>query len=291
MPPDFIGAKIWYSASEDGGRTFQPGQLIAEESTGEVAMVDLVFDAEGNPMLTWLNGSELKFARSFDQGRTFSKTMSIGNGSCECCQPKSILMNGILHIAYRSREPGNDQGNIRDIVMIHSDDGGRTFQPVTRISDAHWYLPACPIAGPSMATHDGNVYVSWMDGRLEPQGIFRRGDIWFASSTDGGKTFSPNIRINIDQDLHHNLPAIAIGPGGRIHIAWEAQGTGRAFLYYTVSDDGGRTFASPQIIADNTDPVRGIPGKPALLVDSLGHVTLSWLDRGGVRLATWTDAR
>jgi hypothetical protein len=291
MPPDFNGAKIWYAASKDGGETFQPGQLVAEEAAGEVAMVDVAFDLEGNPLLAWLNGSELKFTRSFDQGRTFSEIMSIGNGSCECCHPKSILLNSTLHIAYRSLEPGNDYGDIRDIVMIHSDDGGRTFQPVTRISDAHWYLPACPIAGPSMAAQDGNLFVTWMDGRLEPPGTFRRGDIWFATSQDGGKTFSPNIRINADQDMHHNLPTIAIGPTGRIHIAWEAQGTDEAFLYYTVSDDGGQTFASPQIIADNTDSARGNPGKPAMVVDSMGHVTLSWLDRGGVRLATWIDTR
>jgi hypothetical protein len=60
MPPDFNGAKIWYAASKDGGETFQPGQLVAEEAAGEVAMVDVAFDLEGNPLLAWLNGSELK---------------------------------------------------------------------------------------------------------------------------------------------------------------------------------------------------------------------------------------
>lgn len=293
MPADFNGAKIWYAASEDGGKSFQPGQLVADEPEGEVAMVQVALDSAGNPVLAWLNGSKLKFARSVDQGSTFTAAMSVGDGSCECCQPQSVVVDENIHIAYRSLEPGNDQGDIRDIVMIHSEDGGQTFQPVTRVSDAHWYLPACPIAGPSLTTHEGIFYVAWMDGRSEPPGTFSRGDIWLASSLDGGKTFTPNVRINPDQAMHHTLPSIAIGPGGRIHIAWEAQGsdTREAFLYYTTSDDGGQTFAVPQSIADNSDETHGNPGKPVLAVDSVGNVALAWLDRQGVHIATWTDMK
>lgn len=293
MLPDFQGAKIWYAVSEDGGESFTPGQLVATEAEGEVAMVEVVLDGAGNPILAWLNDSQLKFSRSFDGGRMFTETINIGQGSCECCQPRLVVLGEDIHIAYRSLEPGNEEGDIRDIVMIHSTDGGSTFEPVTRVSDAHWYLPACPIAGPSLAVHDDELFVAWMDGRFEPAGAFNRGDIWLASSEDGGKTFSANIRIDDDQSMHHSLPAIAVGPGGRIHVAWEAQtqGTREAFLYYTTSDDGGQTFAPPQTLADNTDSSRGNPGKPVIVVDPTGHVALAWLDRLGARLAFWIDNR
>ena len=291
MPPDFHGAKVWYAASEDGGQTFQPGQLVADEAEGEVTMVSMALGNTGNPVFTWLKGRELRFSRSLDKGASFSDPVSIGDGSCECCQPRLIVMGDNIHIVYRSLEPGHDQGDIRDIVMIHSQDGGQTFQPVSRVSDAHWYLPACPIAGPSLGTHQSNFYIAWMDGRLEPPGIFSRGDIWFASSKDGGQSFSANVRVNPDQSMHHNLPTIAIGPGGRIHVAWEVQNpdTKEAFLYYSISDDGGRTFTPPQVIADNADATRGNPGKPVLAIDSEGHVTLAWLDRQGLQIATWAD--
>jgi len=293
MSPDFNGATVWYASSEDSGQTFKPGQLVATETQGEVAMVQVALDDAGNPVLAWLNGSELKFARSFDQGSTFSETMNIGDGSCECCQPQSVVTGEYIYIAYRSLEPGGDKGDIRDIVMIHSEDGGQTFQLVTRVSDAHWYLPACPIAGPSLATHEGKFYIAWMDGRAEPPGTFSRGDIWLASSQDGGKTFMPNVRINPEQSMHHTLPSVTVGSGGRIHIAWEAQAsdTKEAFLYYTSSDDGGQTFAIPQIIADNGDETRGNPSKAVLVIDSMGHVALAWLDRQGVRIATWADRK
>ena len=293
MPPDFNGAKIWYAVSKDGGQTFGPGQLVMTEPEGEVAMVQIALSHDGNPILMWLNESELKFTRSLDGGSTFMPAVTIGDGSCECCQPQAVVLDDQVHIAYRSLEPGGEKGDIRDIVMVSSTDAGQTFQPVTRVSDAHWYLPACPIAGPSLTVHDGDFYVAWMDGRFAPAGTFNRGDIWLAVSRDGGKTFSTNLRINSDQNMHHTLPSLAIGPGGRVHIAWEAQtqGTGDVFLYYSFSDDEGQTFTSPQVIADGTDPDRGNPGKPVIVVDPTGHVTLAWLDRLGVRIATWKDTK
>ncbi|MDQ2690821.1 MAG: glycoside hydrolase [Chloroflexota bacterium] len=293
MPPDFQGANIWYAFSEDHGQTFAPGRLVASEPEGEVAMVEIVLDAAGNPFLAWLNESELKFSRSHDGGATFTEPASIGEGACECCQPQVVILDQSVHIAYRSLEPGNEKGDIRDIVMINSPDAGETFAPVSRVSDTHWYLPACPIAGPSLAIYDEKFYAAWMDGRHEPAGVFSRGDIWLASSGDRGSTFSPNVRINPDQEMHHTLPSIAIGPGGRIHIAWEAQAreTRDAFLYYTTSDDGGQSFAPLRVITDNTDGTRGNPSRPVLVVNQAGNVTLTWLDRQGGRLATWVDTK
>lgn len=290
---DYNGGNIWYAVSDDGGQTFKPAVLVAMEAVGEVAMVQVALDEAGNPLLTWLNGSKLKFTRSFDGGSSFSESMRIRGGSCECCQPQMFVTGENVNIAYRGLESGGAQVDIRDIVMIRSEDRGVTFQPITRVSDTHWSLPACPIAGPSLAVHNGNFYIAWMDGRFEPAGMFRRGDIWLASSQDGGQSFSPNIRINPDQEMHHTLPTIAIGPAGRIHVAWEAhpQGPGQILLYYTTSDDGGQTFAHPQVIANNTDLSRGNPGKPVLVADALGRVTLAWLDRSGARVAVWSDTR
>jgi hypothetical protein len=293
VPRDFNGATVWHALSVDGGEIFGTAVQVTVEEQGEVTMVVTALDEEGNPFLVWLNGSALRFSRSFDGGETFSEPVTIGDGSCECCQPQIVVRGEDVHIAYRSLEPGNEAGDIRDIVMISSEDAGGSFQPVRRVSDAHWYLPACPIAGPSLAADDGRFLITWMDGRSEPPGTFGRGDVWLATSQDGGATFSANVRINPDEDMHHTLPTVAVGPGGRIHVAWEAhpQGPGQVLLYYSTSDDGGLTFAPPQIIADGSDSSRGNPAKPVLGVDPSGHVTLAWLDRQGARIAFWTDER
>lgn len=291
LPSNFQGASIWYAISENKGSTFKPPVLAATEDFGEVAMVQLAFDTSGNPVLAWINGSTLKFTRSFDGGQTFTKVTRISGSSCECCQPSIVVTPENIFIAYRGLEAGGTQGDIRDILLIRSNDEGQSFEAPARVSDTNWHIPACPIAGPSMVMHDGTLFVAWMDGRFEPIGSFRRGDAWFASSANGGITFSTNVRINHDQDSHHTLPVIAVGPGGRIHVAWESlnQTGGANRLYYTTSDDKGVTFAPPQVITDNSDPALGNPGKPVLFVDALGNVTLAWLDRSGGQIAVWND--
>ena len=293
LAADFQGGNIWYAASVDGGETFEPAVLAATEEAGEVAMVSVALDATGNPVLAWLNGSRLRFTRSSDGGKSFTEAVRLPGGSCECCQPHILLMEDNVFIAYRGLESGGTRGDIRDILLAYSNDTGETFNQPARVSDEHWYLPACPIAGPSLSFHEGNFYITWMDGRSEPEGSFNRGDVWFTVSTDDGKTFAPNIRVNSDQKSHHTLPTVAVGPGGRIHIAWEShmRDSNQIRLYYSTSDDGGQTFTEPQAIADSTDSTRGAPGKPVLFIDSKGRITLAWLDRLGARVASWMDTK
>jgi hypothetical protein len=293
LPADFQGADIWYATSHDGGQTFAAPVRAWTESSGEVAMVQVALDSDGNPYLAWLNGSKLKFTHSEDGGRTFSEAVRVGGGSCECCQPQVLVAEEDVYIAYRGVEASDTRGDIRDILMIRSVDGGANFGSPTRASDTHWYLPACPIAGPSVAMREDNLFIAFMDGRFEPAGTFSRGDVWFAALNDNDSTFSPNVRINPDQNSHHTLPSIAVGPGGRIHIAWESlsQGEGGNNLYYTFSDDSGQSFAPPQIVADNSDDSLGNPGKAMIVVDPEGSITLAWLDRSGAHIASWMDPR
>ncbi|MGH2523894.1 MAG: hypothetical protein ACRDH2_15420 [Anaerolineales bacterium] len=79
-----------------------------------------------------------------------------------------------------------------------------------------------------------------MDGHDAPPETSFEGDIWFVASVDGGRTFSPNLQVNSELSLHHTLPVIAVGPGGRIHLAWEAEAMDA--IYYATSEDGGQNF-------------------------------------------------
>lgn len=284
IPGDYNGGQIWYAASDDGGQTFRPGQLVATDASGETTMVEAALDEDGHPLLVWLNGSRLQFARSLDQGRTFTTPKVIGDGSCECCQPRAAVIDDKIYITYRSLEPAPEAGDIRDIVLIRSEDNGQTFEPVTRVSDTHWYLSACPIAGPSLAIREGEVVVAWMDGRFAPPGTFSRGDVWLAHSSDGGQSFRPNVRLNLDQRLHHTKPTVAFDPQGRLHVVWEAQGDGQAMLYYASSQAEGQPFTPPQVLATDADGARGRPQMAVLAITPSGQVAVAWIDRQGARL-------
>src|SRR5215207_4021368 len=285
---DFEGGnnKVWYALSNDSGQTFGSAQLVGEDPPGESAMVQVLLDSAGNPILTWLSGNDLRFARSTDQGKSFSLAKTIGQGACECCQPDLILTGDQLLIGYRGL--GNDEsGAFRDAALIRSLDGGETFAPVSFATDSHWYINACPISGPSMAVHDSSIYMTWMDGRAVAPDNLLSSDVWFAQSADDGHTFSSNVQVSNGLSTHNFLPREAVGPGGRIHIVWQAISPDA--IYYSISDNHGHTFSTPLVIADDATD-RGRPAGPMIAINGQGRVFMAWLDDEGVQLAVWDDA-
>src|SRR5688572_29370696 len=285
---DFEGGnnKIWYALSNDSGQTFGSAQLVGEDPPGESAMVQVLLDSAGNPILTWLSGNDLRFARSTDQGKSFSSAKSIGQGACECCQPDLMLTGDQLLIGYRGL--GTDEsGAFRDAALIRSLDGGETYSPVSFATDSHWYINACPISGPSMAVYDTSIYMTWMDGRAVAPDNLLSSDVWFAESADDGQTFSSNIQVSNGLSTHNFLPRAAVGPGGRIHIVWQAISPDA--IYYATSDDLGHTFSAPLVIVDDAAN-RGRPAGPMISINGQGRVFLAWLDDLGVQLAVWDEA-
>jgi hypothetical protein len=108
------------------------------------------------------------------------------------------------------------------------------------------------------------------------------GDILFARSTDGGRTFSAPRNLSHDRagsgkgrltkDYWHNGSlALAQGPEGNLYAAWtEYEGP----LWVSRSTDQGGTFTPPVPVAGRGGqlPARG----PALAVGAHGVVYLAW---------------
>lgn len=280
---DFSGASVWLAISTNGGKTFGSAMEVTAEQGREVVMIQILLDESGNPMLAWLNDGTLRFTRSNDSGKTFNEIQTIGPGACECCQPSLITKNGLFAIAYRGLEKQNDGNDIRDILLSTSSDGGQTFHPFTRINDEHWVLNACPIAGPSMAMFENDMYIAWMDGRQAEPNQPYNGSVWFSISKDGGKTFNPNMQINPNPDVHQTLPSLAVDANGHIHLAWEYYSTDGQLIQYSISEDGGATFSEPREL------INGFPRMPLLLILPSGEILLGWQDLTGVHIQTWME--
>lgn len=282
--------RVWYARSEDGGQSFGPSQLAGATEAPETIMIGVAVDADHQPVLSWLENSTLRIARSFDSGASFPINQQVDDLVCECCQPRPLVQGSRVFVAYRNREKVEGGREIRDIYVAASDDNAQSFASSARVSDAPWYLSACPISAPSMTSDGERLYVSWMDGRNDTSGNFSKTDIWLASSSDGGQTFSDNVRVSPEDGHYNNAPALAVGTDGRLHIVWEAHEPNRLALYYAVSGDGDRSFSAPQVlVSSETEPKRGRPGTPALAASETGRLYLAWVDHAGARLAAWDD--
>ncbi|TML34411.1 MAG: exo-alpha-sialidase [Actinobacteria bacterium] len=110
--------------------------------------------------------------------------------------------NGRVYVIWTQEV--QSESNNTDIMFQHSDDNGTTWSPAVRLNDDHTtnsqYNPAIALDQTS-----GDVAVSWYDTRND-LGTGGSGDtdgvpnddfqIWATSSTDGGATFAPNLRIS-----------------------------------------------------------------------------------------------
>jgi hypothetical protein len=122
----------------------------------------------------------------------------------------------------------------------------------------------------------GTIFVLWQE--IIFSGGSHGGDILFARSEDGGKTFSQPVNLSssvagdgkgrIDKDRWHNGSLdLVVGPDGTVHTAW-TEYEGR--LWLGRSTDGGKSF-SEKVSVKTEKPARA----PSLAVHGR-TVYLAW---------------
>jgi BNR repeat-like domain len=285
---DSTHATVWYATSQDGGQSFGPAVQVSESGPYRTMLPRLAEDATQNPVIAWQEDGHLHVARSFDGGAKFATDLVVDDRTCDCCQPQPVATGNQVFVAYRNLEEDAAGQAIRDIYVAASADDGLTFAAPVRVSDAPWYLNACPSSGPALAYGGQRLYVAWMDGRNDAEQDLSRTDIWLAGSADGGQTFSNNLRVNPVEGYRNNLPALAVAQDGHLHILWQTDEISRTVLYYAASNDGGQTFSAPWIVARSDDGTqRGTPEHATLAVGGDNRVYASWVDDLGAHLATW----
>lgn len=138
------------------------------------------------------------------------------------------------------------------ITVSTSRDFGTTFDPPVLVTPEPEALDANGEARPKVVIgRGGEVLVSWTrKGRA-----LYTGDIRFARSTDGGKTFSPPVTVNDDGlPIGHRFDSLGVAPDGTILLAWidkrdleQATQSGEPYegaaIYVASSRDGGATFS------------------------------------------------
>ncbi|MDI6916407.1 MAG: sialidase family protein [Thermoplasmatales archaeon] len=129
-----------------------------------------------------------------------------------------------------------------------SEDGGSTiWSENIKLS----YECVNPIYGKSIAVDGSNIYVVWADERYENPDYEYGSDfeIFFKKSTDGGKTWSDDIRLTNNSDQHtaeywcnDMYPELAVN-GNNIHVVWVRDiGSVNSHdeeIFYKKSTDGG----------------------------------------------------
>lgn len=200
-----------FTASADGGRTWKEAPVRDAGVPGEIDMPALASGPDGAAYVVWVDergghpaddryASDLYLAKSAD-GRRFAKNVRLTGSAplaCPCCRPAlAVDSRGRLWIAYRSSE-----ANLKDTQLLIVTSRGVEAK---RLSAHRWRFEGCPMDGPSLAVRGDQAAVVWTSD----------GDMFAASSLDGGATFSAPERLG--KGAFH---AAAAGPGGVV-LAWD----------------------------------------------------------------------
>nr|WP_295922277.1 sialidase family protein [uncultured Dyadobacter sp.] len=216
-PQNKYSGLVFYSASADGGATWtKPAAISPAENSIDQRYFDLEILADGTVGAVWLDsrkdtkreGSSLYFA-TFGKNNTFEGEKPIDQTVCQCCRTDLFVdKTGGLHVAYRKIL--ND--SIRDMVHIVSVDHGKSFSTPARISPDNWVVSACPHTGPAIVQTDSALSFVWYTMGTG-KGVF------FASSTDNGKTFSAKNAVGNSTAGKH--PQVQLLKNGNQAIVWD----------------------------------------------------------------------
>jgi uncharacterized repeat protein (TIGR01451 family) len=262
--------------SVDGGATWLTNTNVISESglAGQYAP-SLVVGGDGNVCVAWEDersgNPDIYFARSTDGGGTWSANLKVNDdtGSTHQEQPSLVAdESGNLYAAWVDRPSA---GEYSDIYFASSMDNGATWSASVPVNEDtgsthHWY--------PSLAVDvGGTLYLAWQDSR---NGDY---DIYFARSTDGGTTWSANVRVHDDVgSADQHAPSLAVDGDGNIYVVWlsDPGGSGFVNLYFARSIDSGVTWSPDIQINDGPGGASGTG--PSLAAGGSGNVYVAWQD-------------
>jgi len=303
----FPASDLRLARSTDGGRTFEPAVTVNDDAGGlpsSHTFHDIAVAPDGTVYVSWIdsrerdrvraelgigdeagghgghggNGghtgpdadapeipsSDVRVARSTDGGRTFEPGVVVARDVCPCCRTSlAVAPDGAVLVAWRRVF----DGDVRDIVVARSTDGGRTFTLPTRVHEDGWVIPGCPHAGPSLALDgEGRVHAAWYTGREERQGVH------VAVSADGGATFGEPRPLLAGGWVPVSLVRLAALPDGAILAAWDDR------------RDEQRRIAIARLDGARVRVLDGdVPGGAPALAAAGGTAAIAWLDGEAVR--------
>ena len=254
---------IFYSNNSLPFSFSQPFQSINDSNTFLIKNIsdnerDSVYpqtESSGNNVfVTWQDNLfghnrqnyDILLKTSSDGGKTFGDVINLSNNTGFSEHPQMAVNGSNLYIVWADNTKLN-----RDIYLIASSDGGKTFGDVINLSNntLDSYNQEISVSG-------NNVFVTWLDSQKNVQG---NTNISFISSSDGGKTFGDTLSLS-DSATISSFPKIS-SFAENVYVGWNVDNQVQSLIensqngdnntnnnmiqegiYFVKSTDNGATF-------------------------------------------------
>jgi hypothetical protein len=270
----------FFAWSDDAGQTWSPAKRVnsaVEAVQGEENGPRVAIGKDNKAYVVWSIPGEkgdktranVRFAMEDGNGG-FTPARTLNEVKDAARFPIiELAPDGNLLIAWIDRRIDNPKPRQLYLVRLNADG-----QALTSNYPAGEGLCECCKLGISFADDGKTVYM--VDREVDANKV--RNHV-LRKSTDGGKSFAAPVEISNDgwqvPSCPHSGPSIGRDSRARLHVSWFTRGRSEqeAGIYYSVSRDGGGSFAPRQLVQRNT--------APEILYNSLsvGHddtVYLAW---------------
>ena len=306
--------RIVVQKSSDGGKTWSDGSYTLPRSPKDQDKQWMAVDPEDNTIyMTWTefdlydsklpeHKSRILFAKSTDDGETWTDPLSISQYEGDCIDSDQttegavpcVGPDGQIYVAWSYDEKiyfdkSYDKGVtwLEEDIVVSDQPGGWEFDIPGIIRCNGMPITCVDISG---GKHNGRIYVNWSDQRNGEDDT----DIWVASSSDEGRTWSEPVRVNDDakgkqqfltwMDVDQSTGYIyTVFYDRRAHSGHETD------VYVAISKDGGKTWENKKVNSQSFTPIPEIffgDYNDISAVD--GVVRPIWTQLDGWRLSVWT---
>ena len=204
--------------------------------------------------------AEIYYKRSTDDGTTWESDVRLTNNPSESRPPVVAVSGQTVHVVWMDYRAGAPE-----LYYKRSTDAGVNWSVDLPLTSSPAYADY-----PSLAASGEFVHLAWKDERDMGGGS----EIYYKRSTDGGSSWSADMRLTNDASVQTS-PSIAVS-GPDVHLAWmdfRDGPSGNDEIYYKRSTDFGLTWGPETRLT--VDP--SISSYPSISV-SASVVHIAWYE-------------
>jgi hypothetical protein len=254
---------IFFAVSNNNGTSFGPPINLSNNTGG--SFNPQIAASGNNVYVTWNDATtttgndDIFVAVSNNNGASFGTPINISNNADDSFFPQITAIGNNVYVTWRDETSGND-----DIFFAASTNNGTSFGPPINLSNNTGFSSNLQITA-----SDNNVYVTWNDATTTTGNT----DILFAESNNNGTSFGTPINLSNNTGFSVN-PQIATS-GNNVYVIWSdgTTTTGRADIFFAVSNNNGTSFGTPINLSNNA----GSSGVPQIAAIG-SNVYVTWTD-------------
>jgi hypothetical protein len=207
--------RVMLTSSTDNGDTFNDPIPLSENVVAQTypkvsAFDDYVYvtwNVEDQPDAE----SGVYFVSSPDNGMTFGNISKLNREQNNFGEAQVTSYGTSVYVIWGS----SDSNRVNDLSFVKSDDSGRTFSEISKISETEYGKMHEPSNVEITMDENQRIFIAWQD----IGSTTGKDEILIASSLDNGKSFEGVTNLSNNTDISE-CPSITTG-GNFVYISWE----------------------------------------------------------------------